>query len=275
MHYPAERSGLILLYLVFCLSGWANPRIDVPYTERVPIVDGMNNEWGDIKAFGKGITFYPGDGNEGTAEAPGTTVCRTIDDGHDCTVRLWLVHNGTYLYVLAEVEDDDHELFDIANQKNPAYLEDTLQLYIDSSNSRKSNISGNPIQQQTGYEQFGISTDGNIWGENCDFNTSGRNKQPAPQGSAPDGKYWTVAVSVRRINSGFLYVFEERILLAGRPGGNMRPLYPGESYGFNAEFCDADRGVQLEGFIWWSSHSEIDAWNSQNLWGTMLLAPIR
>ena len=75
-----------------------------------------------------------------------------------------------------------------------------------------------------------------------------------------------------KIPTGYQYVFEEQIALAGSPEHNMKPMIPGESYGFDAEFCDADDGVQLEGFIWWSSDGTKDAWNFENLWGTMNLA---
>ncbi|HOW65390.1 MAG TPA: hypothetical protein P5186_22060 [Candidatus Paceibacterota bacterium] len=50
---------------------------------------------------------------------------------------------------------------------------------------------------------------------------------------------------------------------------------PGNSHGFEAEFCDADNGVQLQGWIFWSSNgSATDAWNYENLWGIMKLEQI-
>ena len=266
----ACRLGLLILAAVG-LHG--QPRIQVPVTQQTISIDGDSTDWRDVKALGAGIGFYPGDGRSGTPDHPGTTVLGTIDGADDCQVAIWMVHDGRYLYVLAEITDDDHEPFDALNSDYPAFREDTLQLYIDSANARRRWISGAPIQEQAGFEQFGVSTDGNIWGENCDFNTSGKLRQPAPQGSAPDGINWSVACTVRRLATGFLYVFEERIALAGKPGANMERLRPGRSYGFNAEFCDADRGTPLEGYIWWSSHSEIDAWNRPALWGTMILAP--
>ena len=126
-------------------------------------------------------------------------------------------HDAASLFVLAEVHDDSYEPFVQLSQSNAAYLEDTLHLYIDSTNARKSYISNPPINYQTGYEQFGISTDGNIYGENTDFNSSGGTRQTAPRGSHPDGLHWEAQCTVETLPDagGFLYVFEERIDLAG------------------------------------------------------------
>jgi hypothetical protein len=247
------------------------PSINVPYTTDPFTVDGNAVDWAGIKSKGKGISFYKGDGHAGTSANLGTTLCREIDNEADARVDLWLAHDGTYLYVLAEIKDDDYEPFDAANQNNMAYLEDTLHLYIDSTNARRSNIPDPPIYNQSGYEQFGISTDGNVWAENTDFNNSGMARQTAPKGSHPDGNYWVAECVVQPLSGGYLYTFEQRIALAGWPGKNMAAMTPGISYGFNAEFCDADNGRQLEGFIWWSSDGSTDAWNYQNLWGTMIL----
>ena len=54
----------------------------------------------------------------------------------------------------------------------------------------------------------------------------------------------------------------------------MESMNIGNSYGFDAEFCDADNGVQLQGFIWWSSDGSKDAWNFENLWGKMNLSSV-
>ena len=271
---PGLLCFLALMAAAQALFAQGRPEIDVPYVTHQIEVDGNASDWDETRSLGKGISFFKGDGRQGTSSANlGTTICRQISDRQDCSVDLWLAHDGTYLYVLAEVEDDSYEPFDKENQKNMAYLEDTLHLYIDSNNSRQPNIPGNPIQRQPGYEQFGISSDGNIWGENTDFNSSGVLKQAASKGSTPDGKYWTAKCEVSRLEAGYLYVFEERIALAGWPGRNMEPMIPGNSYGFDAEFCDADNGVQLQGFIWWSSDGSTDAWNFENLWGKMNLAP--
>ena len=154
-----------------------------------------------------------------------------------------------------------------------AYLEDTLHLYLDSTNAKKSAI-GNPIHDQSGYEQFGYSTDGNIYGENTDFNTTGSPKQTAPQGSSPDGTHWAAKCAVKSVTTGgYLYTFEERIALSAYR--NMAAMTPGNSYGFEAEFCDADNGTQLQGWMFWSSNgSTTDAWNYENLWGTMKLEAV-
>lgn len=263
----------VLVLTVQPLFAQNRPQINVPYVTDQILVDGDASDWVAIKGLGEGISFYKGNGHEGTSQANlGTTVCKEIDSEEDCRVDLWLAHDGTYLYVLAEIKDDNHEPFDKENQTNMAYLEDTLHLYVDSNNSQQTNIPGDPIQRQPGYEQFGISTDGNIWGENTDFNSSGTASRPAPKGSKPDEKYWIVQCRVHKLGAGYIYVFEERIALAGWSGKNMEPMFPGKSYGFNAEFCDADGGIQLQGFIWWSSDGSTDAYNSQNLWGKLTLA---
>lgn len=265
---------LSLLLTVPTLSGLSaavRPEVDVPYTCASFAIDGDATDWTEIKAKGKGISFYKGDGHAGTATHYGTTVLGTISSAADCTVSLWLAHDGVFLYVLAEVQDDDYEPFAAKANSNMAYLEDTLHLYIDSSNARKSAIPGNPISTQPGYEQFGYSTDGNIYGEHTDFNTTGLPKQPAPQGSSPDGTHWLAKCTVTSVTTGgYLYTFEERIALAAYR--NMAAMTPGNSYGFEAEFCDADNGTQLQGWIFWSSNgSSTDAWNYENLWGTMHL----
>jgi hypothetical protein len=251
----------------------SGPEISAPYSTTALSVDGSAADWSAVKARGKSISFYKGDGHAGTPANLGTSTLGTITNEADCRVDLWLAHNATYLYVLAEVHDDYYEPFGAANQ-NMAYLEDTLHLYIDSTNARRGGIPGTPISQQAGYEQFGISTDGNIYGENTDFNSSGIPRQPAASGCHPDGSYWAAQCAVQPLPSGYLYVFEERVKLAGYPGRNMSVMTPGNRYGFDAEFCDADNGVQLQGYIWWSSNGSTDAWNYENLWGTMSLEPV-
>jgi len=62
--------------------------------------------------------------------------------------------------------------------------------------------------------------------------------------------------------------------MKGWPGRNMERLYPGKSYGFNLEVCDADNGERLQGYILWSSDGTTSSWKHQNLWGTMHLAPL-
>jgi hypothetical protein len=268
---------LLLLSSYLCFVSVAfgvnRPEIRAPYITGSIVIDGNSGEWNVIKLQNKGICFFKGDGKTGTSTDLGTTVCKQITNANDCTVNLWLAHDATYLYVLAEVYDDSYEPFDASNLNNMAYLEDTLHLYIDSTNTKRANIPNPPISNQAGYEQFGISTDGNIWGENTDF-TTGLAKQPASKGAQPDGTYWRTACRVAYVGDGYLYVFEQSITLAGRAGRNMAAMLPGNSYGFDAEFCDADYGVQLEGFIWWSSNGSTDAWNYENLWGTMTLEPV-
>jgi len=267
MHLP--------LLVLATIASAQRPEIQVPYVTEAVVIDGDPSDWRAIKSLGLGISFYPGDGRAGSPSQLGTTVCRTIDGPDDCRVDLYLAHDGEYLYVLAEVSDDDHETFGSSNTSNMAYLEDTLHLYIDSTNARRADIPYPPISTQPGYEQFGYSTDGNIWGENTDFTDRGQARSPAPPGSHPDGTYWRAACRVSGTEGRYLYVFEEAIALSGRPGRNLEPLLPGASYTFDAEFCDADRGAQLEGFIWWSSDGTTDAWNHQNLWGVMVLEPVQ
>ena len=266
----------VLLCLIWlpCRAS-ADTQLDIlcPYVTASLVVDGSAGDWASVKSRNVGISFYKGDGHAGSSSNLGTTICRTISNEADCRVDLWLAHDNTYLYVLAEVRDDDHEAFGSPGSEDyMAYLEDTLHLYIDSTNARRSNIPNPPINTQYGYEQFGISTDGNIYGENTDFTNS--SVTPAPKGAAPDGDYWKTQCQVQAILGGYLYTFEERIALAGKPGGNMAAMAPGGSYGFDAEFCDADYGVQLQGFLWWSSNGYTDAWNHENLWGTMTLETV-
>ena len=150
-----------------------------------------------------------------------------------------------------------------------------LRIMIDSNNSRKANIE-ECIENHPGYEGFGYSTDGNIWGDWTDFNDSGIPKQHPPRGSSPDGTYWKAECTVVSLPSKkkYLYVYEERIAMKGWPGRNMERLYPGESYGFNLEVCDADNDEMLQGYLLWSSDGTTSSWNQQNLWGTMHLAPV-
>lgn len=265
--------------IIFCmlLGMWVNipifgvtrPQINVPYTTDTITVDGNNADWTTTKTHNEGISFYKGDGNSGSPEKLGTTIKKEISNEADCRVDLWLTHNGEYLFLLAEITDDDYEPFGSDNL-NMAYREDTLHIYIDSTNARAEAIPYPPIDNQAGYEQFGISTDNNIYGENVDFTIS--SITPAPRRDRPDGTYWNSQCRVHSDPDGYTYIFEESIAMKGRPGKNMSELLPGNSYGFNAEFCDADSGVELEGYIFWSSDGSEDAWDDENLWGTMNLA---
>jgi hypothetical protein len=249
------------------------PRIEAPFfTGRIGI-DGSSSDWKAIQKLGKGISFYKGDGREGTPERYGTTTQRVITDEKDLRVDFWAAHDGEYLYFLAEVHDDFYEPFDKENGDTMCYQEDMLRIMIDSNNSMKANIP-EPLTNQPGYEGFGYSTDGNIYGDWSDFNSTEVPKQRPPKGSKPDGKYWQAACKVKQLKEGWLYTYEERILLAGWPGRNMEPLIPGNSYGFNVECCDADNGVKLEGYLLWSSDGKTSDFNYENLWGRIELAPV-
>jgi hypothetical protein len=250
------------------------PRIEAPYYTGGIKLDGSASDWKKIKKMGKGIAFYKGDGHEGTLTDFGTTVERTITDEKDLRVDFWAVHDGTYIYFLAEVHDDFYEPFDKENVDNMCYQEDMLRIMIDSNNSMKANIP-EPLPTQPGYEGFGYSTDGNIYGDWSDFNSTEVPKQRPPKGSRPDGKYWQAACKVKKMKEGWLYTYEEKVLLEGWPGRNMEPLVPGNSYGFNVECCDADNGVKLEGYLLWSSDGKTSDYNYENLWGRIILAPIQ
>ncbi len=252
------------------------PEINAPFISNSLTVDGDASDWTAIKALGEGVTFYRGDGNEGTsAKNLGTTIRMEVDDKNDLCCSAWVVHDGTYLYVLVEVTDDDWNPFDAENRENMCYQEDMLRIMIDSNNSLKADIE-ECIENHPGYEGFGYSTDGNIYGDWSDFNSSGIPKAHPPKGSTPDGTYWKAACTVVSMPSQKknLYVYEERIMMVGWPGRNMEKLYPGKSYGFNLEACDADDGEYLQGYILWSSDGTTSSWKHQNLWGTLHLAPV-
>jgi len=250
------------------------PSLEAPFVKTKFSIDGSAADWERIKAMGKGIYFFKGDGQAGTPEKYGTTTQRIITDEKDLRGDVWMAHDGEYLYVLAEVRDDDYEPFDTANTENMCYQEDMLRIMIDSVNARAANIV-EPIANQPGYEGFGYSTDGNIYGDWTDFNSSEVPKKRPPKGARPDGEYWRAACAVQKLADGYLYTYEERIKLSGWPGRNMAPLEPGKSYGLNLEICDADRGVMLEGYLLWSSDGVISDFNYQNLWGVLKLAPTR
>ncbi|MFC1508305.1 sugar-binding protein [Candidatus Omnitrophota bacterium] len=252
------------------------PEIFAPYVSAPFTVDGNSADWTDIKALGEGVTFYKGDGNEGTSASNlGTTIRKQVDDRNDLSCSVWVVHDGNYLYVLAEITDDDWNPFDSENRINMCYQEDMLRIMIDSNNSRTPDIE-ECIENHPGYEGFGFSTDGNIYGDWSDFNSSGLPKQHPPKGSTPDGTYWKAECRVISFpdKKKNLYIYEERIALDGWPGRNMEKLYPGKSYGFNIEACDADDGEYLQGYILWASDGTTSSWKHQNLWGTMHLAPV-
>jgi len=253
------------------------PQAWVPYISFAPVVDGDASDWAAVKALGESVTFFKGDGRPGSsADKLGTTVRKQVDDRDDLSCTAWLAHDGEYLYILAEVTDDDWNPFDSENWENMCYQEDMLRVMIDSNNSRTPDIE-ECIENHPGYEGFGYSTDGNIWGDWTDFNSSGIPKAHPPRGSTPDGTYWKAACRVSSLpaKGKHVYVYEERIMLKGWPGRNMERLFPGESYGFNLEVCDADDGEYLQGYLLWSSDGETSSWKHQNLWGTLHLAPER
>ena len=184
-----------------------------------------------------------------------------------------MAHDGKYLYFLGEVRDDAYEPFDAENVKNMCYQEDMFRIMFDSNNSFRPNIT-DPLGAQPGYEGFGYSTDGNIYGDWSDFVTPGEPRKRPEPGARPDGEFWLAACKVKKLKDGWLYTYEERIALAGRPGRNMEPLVPGNSYGLNLEVCDADNGVQLEGYLLWSSDGKTSDYNYENLFGRMHLSPV-
>lgn len=251
----------------------SRPQLDVPWFGGKIAVDGSAADWKKIKKLGKGVTFFKGDGREGTPERMGTTIQRNITDGNDLRAEVWMAHDGKYLYILGEIHDDFYEPFDKENLDNMCYEEDMLRVIIDSTNAMKENIAG-PLPNQPGYEGFGYSTDGNIYGDWTDFNSTRIPKQRPPKGSRPDGEYWRATCKVKKLKEGFLYTYEERILLEGWPGRNMEPLVPGNGYGLNLEVCDADNGVKLEGYLLWSSDGKTSDFNYENLFGRMNLAPV-
>jgi len=250
------------------------PVINVPYLPpwtQAPVIDGNGNDW-PAELLTQGVSFYQGDGLAATSEAYGTTVIDSMTDRADGEVSLHLVHDGAYLYVLAEILDDFYEPRPALDNSNPAWQEDALHIYIDSTNAARPNIPSPPIANQIGYEQFGVSTDYNCYTENCDFTTNNTGESAGP-GAQPDQVNWLVAITVT--GSGpYRYVFEERIPLDEVSGHNLQTMEPGKSYGFNAEFVDSDFSSYPQGWIFWSADGTTDAWNHENLWGLMALAPL-
>ncbi len=177
-------------------------------------------------------------------------------------------HDGIYLYFLAEFMRQIRT-FD-SKYKEHVLKEDIFRIIIDSANSDRPEIGS--LSNQPGYEGFGYSTTANS--ATGVIHHSGRaGKRPEP-GSRPDGEFWKAACAVKKLGDGYLYTYEERFTLAGRPGRNMTPLAPGNSYGLNLEVCDADKGVQLEGYLLWSSDGKTSDFNYSNLFGRMSLAPV-
>jgi len=264
------------LYLMLAMNIYAapvRPEIYVPFinTTQNPIaIDGYYDDWLE-ETLQNHIHFYNGDGNAGNARVLGTTVLGTMNGREDGEVAIHLAHDGEYLYLLAIIHDDLLEQRTSENNTNEAWKEDALHIYIDTNNSEKSNISGSPIATQTGYEQFGVSTDYNCYTENCDFTTK-RTSSTAGAGAQPDQINWLVKIQISG-SKPYTYIFEERMPLREVQGYNLRTMTPGESYGFNAEFVDSDAGVYLQGWMFWSGPGSTDVWNSENLWGKMTLAP--
>ena len=259
--------------LVYGMADVARPALEVPAIRGGITIDGSAGDWNAVKRMKKGISFFKGDNHEGTPDRLGTTIQRTISDERDLRADVWMAHDGKYLYVLAEVHDDSYESFGPGNMDNMCYQEDMLRIMIDSNNSYQPNIPS-PLTTQPGYEGFGYSTDGNIYGDWSDFIIPGEPRTCPGKGARPDGEYWRATCTVKKLKEGYLYTYEERIALGGRPGRNMEPLVPGNSYGLNLEVCDADNGVQLEGYLLWSSDGKTSDFNYENLWGRMHLAPL-
>jgi len=274
-----KKSGFFY-FAVFLLAGViaraavVRPEISVPYIDpsrNTITIDGSDGDWPDAILENK-IHFFPGDGNPGNSRVLGTTVLGTMSGREDGDVTICLAHDGEHLFILASIQDDLLEQRVKENNRNEAWKEDALHIYIDSNNAEKSDIPGSPIVTQPGYEQFGVSTDYNCYTENVDFTTS-QSSGTAGMGAQPDQVNWLAAIQIS--GSGpFTYVFEERVPLREVTGHNLRTMNPGESYGFNAEFVDSDAGVYLQGWIFWSGNGNKDVWNCENLWGKMVLKSI-
>lgn len=266
--------GLFSMLEVYAQSAVVRPQISVPYIDPSQTkiqIDGFYDDW-PKEILQNSINFYKGDGHQGTAKVMGTTVLGTMSGREDGEVTIYLAHDGEHLFLLAQIQDDLLEQRTAENNKNEAWKEDALHIYIDSNNSGKSSISGAPITTQHGYEQFGVSTDFNCYTENCDFTTSKTSGTAGP-GSQPDQTNWLVGIQISG-NGPFTYIFEEQIPLREVSGHNLRTMNPGESYGFDAEFVDSDAGVFLQGWIFWSGDGSRDVWNYENLWGIMVLDPL-
>jgi hypothetical protein len=260
---------------VFASDQLKGPEILASYvdTKTHPIqIDGATDDWAPAMLQHQ-VHFYPGDNNPGSPERPATTVVQKMDGRKDGDVRVCLAHDGTCLYLLAVIQDDLLEQRTAETNKNEAYMEDCLHIYIDSANVHAHSVENPPLLKQPGYEQFGVSTDYNVFTESCDFTTHNGKKGSAEHGAQPDQNRWLVKVKILG-NGPYTYIFEERMPLSEVPGHNLRTMVPGKTYGFNAEFCDSDAGVFLEGYIFWSSDGKTDAYISEDLWGRLTLEPL-
>ncbi len=266
--------GVFTILGVYGYAVPVRPEIAVPFIDPTQVsitIDGSYEDWPEFVLDNK-INFYNGDGNTGTSRALGTTVLGTMSGREDGEVTVHLAHDGTYIYLLAIIQDDLLEQRTAEKNANEAWKEDCLHIYMDTNNSAKSSISGDPIATQPGYEQFGVSTDYNCYTENGDFTTK-RTSSTAGAGAEPDQVNWLVGIQIK--GSGpYTYVFEERMPMNEVEGYNLRTMIPGESYGFDAEFCDSDAGAYLQGWIFWSGPGSTDVWNKQNQWGYMVLEEI-
>jgi hypothetical protein len=235
-------------------------------------IDGSTEEW-DAGLMEHSIRFYKGDGNPGGPARLGTTVCDTIDDRKDGEVQFCLAHDGSYLYLLTIIRDDQLEQRTSENNSNEAWKEDALHIYIDSTHSRRKGIPDPPLRNQLGYEQFGVSTDYNCYTEGCDFVTHLAENGCAAAGAQPDQTNWLVKVRITGTGP-YTYVFEERIPLREVKGHNLRSMRPGGTYGINVEFVDSEAGKYPEGYVFWSSDGKADAYTDQSLWGELTLQPV-
>ena len=212
------------------LSGTSNivdivvrsPAVEVISIETPPVIDGtIEDLWN-----GENVLIF-----EATNELVGENI-----DPSDLSATAKMVWNGTYIYLLAIVTDDEK-----VNDSPNTYEDDNVEFYFDSNNS-KSSYDDNDVQYSF------------AWNE-------GTTVCVLPGGRSVEG----ITYSIVDTETG--YIVEARIPWATIPGTPE----DGKSIGFEFMINDDDDGDGRDGKLSWNATAD-QAWQDASLFGTVVLS---
>lgn len=178
--------------------------------------------------------------NSSTVAAPvAKTITGAISGTSDLSGTFKVVWDNTYLYVLADVNDDTK-----MNDSPDAYNDDAPEIYIDINNDKATSYGSNDVQYTLGWN------DGAVIGVN-----------PSGRSSA------NITYSISSKTAG--YVLEARIPWSTLQGSPV----VGQLVGFDFMINDDDDGSDRDGKLSWNATTD-DAWQNPSLFGTMILSDV-
>ncbi len=228
-------------------------------TTSAPTINGQIgvNEWNNATVF----DFQGSNGVEVLGDSANT-------GDNDFSGSFRVMWDSTNVYLLLEISDDNNS-WDDGGDWNQTYKDDSLEVYLDLSNTGSGDLDRGDGIFQYRFGLDGIAV-GGIYGDTIhaypDDNSGSGSGYPNITGIDYD-------YTLTGTNSNFIM---EVIIPWATPNSDADNDFTpsiGESLGFTLAYNDDDDGNNRDAQHWWVATNG-DAWNNASQWGTLELAAV-